>query len=78
MSASPITPTVRPQTVARITLRVLGGMWHATFSGSEGERIARLFGSDTICTPFSDRLLASYVRSQIAALNPDCVVEVVE
>lgn len=55
----------------QITLAVRDGAWCATFTDPE---IVRLFGSDTLPTPFSSRVQASKVLAEISRRNPDCVV----
>lgn len=60
----------------RITLRLIDNTWHAVFSGPHSADIRRVFGTDTIPTPFDWRLLAGEVRPVIERLNPGVAVEV--
>ena len=55
----------------RITLAVRDGTWHATFTDPE---IRRLFGTDTLPTPYTSRAPAETVLAEVSRRNPDSVV----
>ena len=59
----------------RIALSIRDGTWHATFTDPE---IRRLFGTDTLPTPYTSRAPAETVLAEVSQRNPDCVVTVAQ
>ena len=60
-------------TTHRITLYRANGSWTARHTDPV---VRRLFGTDTLPTPYTERALPSFVRQAIERLNPACIVEV--
>jgi hypothetical protein len=58
----------------RIVLNVTAGGWVARHEGSIAADVWRLFGTDTIPTPFTLRTSAERVLATIKELNPGVVV----
>lgn len=58
----------------RIHLSVLGGTWHATYSGHHSEMVRELFGTVTLPTPFTSAMETFEVMRKIAATNLDVEV----
>ena len=64
--------------MARITRQTIelfrqGGMWQARFSDPE---VVKLFGTDTLPTPFGEKLHASVVQREVCQRNPECWVSI--
>ncbi len=57
-----------------IHLSIAEGQWVARWSGAERAEIVRLFGTDTIPTPFTARMDGLSVQRKIAKRNPECEV----
>ena len=51
-------------------------LWEAKHVGPNAASIIRLFGTDTIPTPFSNHVDSDTVRAKIQSLNPDVFVTV--
>ena len=58
----------------RITLFTQDGTWHAQFKNDA--HVIKLFGTDTIPTPFGSNLNAAEVAADIRRRNPDADVQV--
>lgn len=56
-----------------ITLTLVDGNWMAQHSDPQ---VKRLFGTDTLPTPFTSQADVSMVLRKIRDLNPGCVVGV--
>jgi len=56
----------------RITVWSDGQNWQATFH--DDAEVHRLFGTDTIPTPYLARADGERVRTEVQERNPDCVV----
>ncbi len=58
----------------KITLFRANGVWNARSTDPE---VRRLFGTDTVPAPWTDKAPAEKVRTVIERLNPQATVEVV-
>lgn len=58
----------------KITLFRANGSWNVRSTDPE---IKRLFGTDTIPAPYTDKANPEMVRTTIERLNPQAIVEVV-
>jgi len=58
----------------KITLFRANGSWNVRSTDPE---IKRLFGTDTIPAPYTDKAAPEVVRTTIERLNPQAIVEVV-
>ncbi len=56
----------------RITVWSDGQNWQATFH--DDAEVKRLFGTDTIPTPYTAKTEGGTVRAEVQERNPDCVV----
>ena len=54
-----------------IYLQLVDDSWMATFVGTESYRIAELFGTTTIPTPFRAAMDGENVKARIQKRNPD-------
>lgn len=57
-----------------ITLEILNGVWHATYSGDHAAYIRGLFGAVSIPTAFTASTHPKVVRNLVQTKNPDAVV----
>jgi hypothetical protein len=58
-----------------IEIVAMSGVWHARHSGPHARQIQRLFGTDTLPTPWTTEYLTrGQVADEVGKLNPDAEV----
>lgn len=57
-------------------LVIIDGLWHVRFADGTESDVRRLFGTDTIPTPFGSTRGAEAVKSEIERRNPGATVTV--